>query len=382
MKNKFHFILFLGTVATAFLTCSTFASPTDVIIGSVNGDDLYLNEFRRLYNAQKNRSQNTDTKEFEETTKNKVLDKMINELLVLQEATARDIKTPEEEITKKINLIKEKQGGEEAFKKFLNENTATIEDAQNEVKNQILFELVKNEIIKENNDFISFINNKKSVATIIIYNDEINVQDENKDKQVAQAQPAPEELNKPLSDTALRANPYPTITKSKVEEIKKLEEKTNQIVQEQEKLQQAIDVASITEPTIIRPLPPENKNQEEIVKVINAPVTKFNKEKFKAWKEKVLKNKFKIARAEKSKIREQETQPQQPTAQVAPPPPQEPQNLNQPKAESQYSARLNDLNIFKRGNVNLQSIQSTNDISKELEDLRNKIEQRRVAPKQ
>ena len=101
-------------------------------------------------------------KYFEATIKDKLTDKMVNELLVLQEAKLRNISIPNEETVKRVNLLKEKQGGEAGFKKFLAENNATIDDVNNEIKNQLLLELTKEAILKETKDFKAYINKKKT----------------------------------------------------------------------------------------------------------------------------------------------------------------------------------------------------------------------------
>ncbi len=106
---------------------------------------------------------------FEKETKEKLIEKFINETLILQEAKARNVNVSEEEITQKLSLLKEKQGGEEAFNKFLSKNNATLEDAKNEIKNQILVQLVKN----QTSDLTNFLAMKKLKSDIIIYTSKI-----------------------------------------------------------------------------------------------------------------------------------------------------------------------------------------------------------------
>ena len=106
---------------------------------------------------------------FEKQTKEKLIEKIINETLILQEAKGRNINASEEEITNRLNLIKEKQGGEKEFNKFLSENSATVEDAKNEIKNQILIQFVKNQI----DDLNTFLAEKKSKSNVIIYTSKI-----------------------------------------------------------------------------------------------------------------------------------------------------------------------------------------------------------------
>ena len=62
----------------------------------------------------------------------------------------------------------------------------------------------------------------------------------------------------------------------------------------------------------------------------------------------------------------------------SPPIIQPPAINSQPSSLKTYSVDLNTLNIFKKSNSNLQNVHSSNNLSKELEELRRKIEQRRV----
>ncbi|OGI10231.1 MAG: hypothetical protein A3I68_07980 [Candidatus Melainabacteria bacterium RIFCSPLOWO2_02_FULL_35_15] len=143
--------LFL-TILNFHLNSSTQAAQNE-IIAKINNEDIFQSDFNRLLNAQKK----------------KLIEKLVNETLLLQEAKAKNISISEEDITKRLNQIKEKQGGEQAFNKFLTENNATVEDAKNEIKNQILIRLVKNQI----NDLSNFLTMKKLSSDIIIYTNKI-----------------------------------------------------------------------------------------------------------------------------------------------------------------------------------------------------------------
>ncbi|MBI2995172.1 MAG: SurA N-terminal domain-containing protein [Candidatus Melainabacteria bacterium] len=185
------------------------------IIANVNGENIYLNTFNRLFNARQKKL--PIEKNQENAVKEKILNQIIEDTLILQEAKARNLEANEEEINKRFNLTTEKQGGEEAFKKFLAENNATIEDAKDEIKKQILYDQIKEDIIKGAGNLSTFINNKKQVASIVIYKDKV----------------FPQELTSETNIT-IRASEYPAITKEKVEsqvkEIKKLEEQTKEAI--------------------------------------------------------------------------------------------------------------------------------------------------------
>ena len=338
MKKPFYSILILLFLFSQTICLGLTLTPSEEIIGTVNGENLYLIEFNRLFAAQKKQFHNNYhfdlfspptenpkatlkreeqikkankeglfisneefnnaleeliTKEsgieniqskakannlsmediknkleenllldkhFENDIKPKLVDLMIEELLLLQEAKAQNIQVPEEEVLKRLNTIKNKQGGEEGFQAFLAENAATLEDAQNEIRKQVAYDLVKNEILKEQVDFEPYLLEKKSNSVIIVYNNKLFPQEEESLEPIAQS---PESKDQ---QTSLRTNPYPTITKSKVEEIKKLEEKTNEIITGLEQ-----------KPEVSQQLESSEETKNEMLKALNEENAKFEK---------------------------------------------------------------------------------------------------------
>lgn len=300
--------IILSTIIT--FNSSYAVNSNDEIIGTVNGENLYLSQFNRLLNAGKKDPNKSLTKE-------KILELMINELLVLQEAKARNIDIPQEEIIKQLNLVKEKQGGEEAFRVFLTEYSATLEDAQNEIKNKLLYEKVKNEIMGE---FKQFLTERKLTANIVVYNDKIfpNIQEPN-----------------------LRTEQYPTITKSKIEEIKNLEIKTNELVKKESLLLSKEQLEYLESHT---------RQRQDIT----------------------------VDEADSESITPGEPIAQSPQLRPEPTLTSGPKDLSNP-----YSIDLNNLNVFKKTNSDLQNLhlRSPKDLTKELQDLKQNIDQKRVTNK-
>ena len=205
-KCFFQIVLFIILFFNFTLWAQGNLETKNEIIGTVNGENLYLNEFNRLFNAQNKKYEKESAREI-------ILDQMIDKILVMQEAKSRSLNVSEAEINRRLDLIKERQGGEEAFANFLTQNNATIEDAKNEIKNQILFDFLKNSIeSKDGKSFKSFISAKKINSDIVIFTSKINPQ---KDKAAN-----------------LRTKEYPTITKSRVKEVEQLDEETKSIIAE------------------------------------------------------------------------------------------------------------------------------------------------------
>lgn len=153
-------------------------------------------------------------KHFELKTKETLTNSLIDEALVLQEAKSRNIQISNDEINQKIDLIKERQGGEEAFAEFLKENNATIDDAKNEIKKQLLYKAVKDSVASSGvTNFKIYLTNKKDNANIVIYKDKLFNNNEEKNE-LAENQ---EEID------SLRTKKYPAITKTKINELEELE---------------------------------------------------------------------------------------------------------------------------------------------------------------
>lgn len=226
-------------------------------------------------------------KYFELITKENLTNSLVEQALVLQEAKARNLRVSDNEITQRLNLIKERRGGEAGFTEFLKENNATIEDAKKEIKNQVLYKLVKDSVINSgSNNFKSFMENKKASASIVIYKDKLFSKDS----------------SEVLAQDSLRNTKYPTVTKTQIDELKELEKKI---------------VAAVEELLV----------------------------------------------------------PGKPIAQVPPPPPQSPAQVQ----ENTYSKELSTLNVFKASESSLKNIEFSKGLSEELKELIKKIEERRVA---
>ncbi len=224
---------------------------------------------------------------FEKQTKEKLIEKVIDEELLLQEAKARNIIVTEEEIIKKLGQIKQKQGGEEAFNRFLSENNATIEDAIKELKAQTLRQLVKNQI----NDLNSFLTFKKSHSDIVVYRNRIFPQEQNNLPEIA--------VNPGNADLPVVEKPAPTppINEITVTDIKKLENETDNILAEEIQKEEyiVIDKELLIEPKPVQKVEDEKKIfvseiKEEIIlepiSVTMRPPTK-TKKSFKNWISKI-----------------------------------------------------------------------------------------------
>ena len=423
MKQSFTLGLITLLICSSVLI--SFALPNNEIIGIVNDENILLSDFQRLLNAQKKHNNNLD----ETSLKEKLIEQIVNKMIALQEAKKRNLTISEEEISRKINYIKEKQGGDEAFKKFLAKNNANIDDAKEEIKKQILYKLLKKQF-SNNDQFHDLIVDLKTNASIVIYNDKI------------------------FNDIAsIRNTPYPAITKNKLEEVKKIEEDTNKtleemLVQEQKEVKdkpnklslrpkKEIHINHLTKPTILRPIAISKKptyqepiiiQEQKLDKIKNyfkKKISNVKKQNLKAHKAKSLdlskvkahyrNMKAKLTKISKPKIKIAQTnnaelvpgtpvisdklpvvsgkektdisppkagQPmaekQKPTTQLRPKIAEQPSKPQASSHKLQANNNLQNLNVFQRTNRNIENIQFTEDRQRTLEELRKKIEQRRI----
>ena len=182
-KNLSKFLMFFSIVLILFISLNQTNAeekPIDKeVIAIVNNENIYLKDYKRLLNAQGKKTIN------DQGLSKNIIDLLINKLIVLQEAKERDISISNEELNKAFNVTEQKYGSKEEFVKFLSANSATIEDARNEIKNQLLYEKTKDDITKGTSlnkeiAFKAFLEKKKIASSILIYNSKLEEETTNK----------------------------------------------------------------------------------------------------------------------------------------------------------------------------------------------------------
>lgn len=204
-------------------------------------------------------------KNFEEEVKDKLIEKIVNETLLLQAAKVRDLTVSEDEITNRLNLIKEKQGGDSGFAKFLEENNASLEDAKAEIKNQLLIQLVKDKI-KNLNTYLTI---RKTKSDIIIYTNKLFPQGSDALANIEELKPDEKEISLQVNANTQPQNPQKADEETNnilAEEIIKESEEIveNQNTNESES-ENKIFISDIKEDTLIQPItqtPPSLKPEE------------------------------------------------------------------------------------------------------------------------
>lgn len=128
-------------------------------VAKVNGELILKTEFdqsfeiqRKAYEQQFGEDIMSKTTEngvtIEEALKEVVLENLIREKVILQNAEKDNITVSDEEITGEIDTYKELVGGEEGFTQFLETNNMTEDNFRESIKKQLILESYKDKFIR------------------------------------------------------------------------------------------------------------------------------------------------------------------------------------------------------------------------------------------
>ncbi len=137
------FILIL-IISLAFFYIKKSESPLSgtgsVVIATVNGDKIFKNDydavFKRL-NPQIEQSGQSNNKEYLDKVKIQIINGLINDKLLLQNAKKSEITVSEDEVIQELQSITERVGGEENLKNEMLKEGLTKEKLKEDIKNQI-----------------------------------------------------------------------------------------------------------------------------------------------------------------------------------------------------------------------------------------------------
>ncbi len=341
-------------------------------------------------------------KYYEGIKREELIDHMVDELLVLEESKKQNVTVSDEEIKNKLDILISKQGGILPFIEFLKLNNATVQDAESEIKKRLAYNLLMQNIQKETNSkdsFKAFLSEKKSKANIIVYTNKVKgieapVIAENDTEhlkslraelypaltkpsvnQIAELEQKPND-NLPVNDPSVERLTDETFAKEALEQSNKQTDESNEIpllTEEQQKqlfahsnntgsiaFEGDLELANVNEPRVLKPIEDTSQTPLNITRG-KSIILKQKKESLKdKW------NKLKLAKTEKQKP-ELLTYPN-----IIPGEPIAEQNQQQ---EKQIES-VNQLQATEPAITNPPVNQR--DFSKELDELRRKIEQRRV----
>lgn len=132
--------------------CTRNAASTDKVVAEVNGEKIFNSEVERQLNAvigsHGSQLQGEEGKKMIESFRKQILENLINNLLVVQEAKKQGFKVTQKEIQERISEIKKSFKSEEEYKAALKQNGLTESDVPREVEKMILAEKVLEKVLK------------------------------------------------------------------------------------------------------------------------------------------------------------------------------------------------------------------------------------------
>lgn len=133
---------------------SLFSVVVDKVIVKVNKENIMKSEFDKLYNTAIEQLKQLSSKEIsekdEELLKQKVLDQLISQKLLLQEAKKRNIKVTKREIQEGIKTVKSRFPSDQMFMLELKKENLTEKQFEKQIEEQIMVLKLVDEVVKKN----------------------------------------------------------------------------------------------------------------------------------------------------------------------------------------------------------------------------------------
>ncbi len=149
VRNK-KLIFLIVIVSIISLTISACQGEKEGLVAKVNGEGITEEDFERELNIVKESkkmeygedifSESSEGDEILEELKKNVLNKLIIEKLILEEAKEMNISVSNEEIDEEIKNYKEELGGEKQYQAFMEKNNFSEEFLREYFKKQLMFE--------------------------------------------------------------------------------------------------------------------------------------------------------------------------------------------------------------------------------------------------
>src|SRR5215831_4466806 len=143
MKPLMFSVLLAGLLVTA--SCGSDSSASANVVARVNGKDITTAELEKQFQAHVNPEQAPSPEE-QQALKLEMLNQMINDRILLEQASAANLSATDAEVDVKFNEFKN-QGTEEKFQELLKEQKMTVDDLRNELRKTITIDKLVNKEI-------------------------------------------------------------------------------------------------------------------------------------------------------------------------------------------------------------------------------------------
>ena len=144
MKPLFLLALLAGLLVTA--SCGSDSSASANVVARVNGKDITTTQLEKQIQVQLNGGEQPPSAEEQQDLKLQVLNRLINDQILLEQAGAANLSATDAEVDVKFNEFKS-QYTEEKFKDLLKEQKMTVEDIRAELRKGITIDKLVNKEI-------------------------------------------------------------------------------------------------------------------------------------------------------------------------------------------------------------------------------------------
>jgi hypothetical protein len=142
MKRKLLFLLIVISLIISVIGCADKGTGTAVAI--LNGEEISRESFDKLFEGMKNmysqqgvNFEGEGSEELLSDLKQYVLDTLINERVLLQEAEKKGFEVSSEEINSELEQIRSRFGSDEEFEKALSDNFLDLEQLKENIATEI-----------------------------------------------------------------------------------------------------------------------------------------------------------------------------------------------------------------------------------------------------
>lgn len=158
-KNYKRYLIFLVSIILMLsIALSGCKDANEEAVAKVNGEIVSREEFDQNFEMYKKIYEDSygpdilsksagENKTFEDLIKENVLEKLITEEIILQEAEKENLIVSNEDVDNEINSYKQLIGGEEKFNEFLKENNMDIDYFRQGLKKEMSIEKYKDNFI-------------------------------------------------------------------------------------------------------------------------------------------------------------------------------------------------------------------------------------------
>ncbi|MFH1825510.1 MAG: peptidylprolyl isomerase [Candidatus Firestonebacteria bacterium] len=151
MKIKRFNIIWLLVLNTIIINFSYSETLVDKIIAVVNDEAIIFSEFNNVYKTFTMQINEKIKPEDEMNIKKKILEQMIDQRLIVQEAKRKNIEASKNELETAYENAKSNFGSEEQLKEYLASEGLTIEEfKQQKIKENLIVQKLINEMVKKN----------------------------------------------------------------------------------------------------------------------------------------------------------------------------------------------------------------------------------------